>query len=82
MAEESLRLIVLATGQSSAANKTKFDLACIIFQSGDFQRALALHREVLATNVRLHGKENFLTMQSIYALGALYAYSGNQAEAE
>ncbi|KAI4168478.1 MAG: hypothetical protein LQ343_006365 [Gyalolechia ehrenbergii] len=30
LAEAGLRLITLATGQSSVANKTKFDLACIV----------------------------------------------------
>ncbi|KAL8722293.1 MAG: hypothetical protein Q9225_001198 [Loekoesia sp. 1 TL-2023] len=82
LAEVGLRLITLATGQSSAANKTKFDLACIILQSGDTQRALALHKEVLESNMRLHGKFNFLTLQSYYAVGAVNAYSGNLSEAE
>lgn len=82
LAETGLRLITLATGQSSAANKTKFDLACILLQSGDTQRALALHKEVLEANLRLHGKFNFLTLQSYYAVGAVNAYTGNLAEAE
>ncbi|KAL8834257.1 MAG: hypothetical protein Q9170_003844 [Blastenia crenularia] len=82
LAEASLRLITLATGQSSAANKTKFDLACIVLQSGDTQRALALHKEALEANMRLHGKFNFLTLQSYYAVGAVSAYSGNLTEAE
>ena len=82
LAEEGLRLITLATGQSSAANKTRFDLACVILQSGDTQRALALHKEVLELNLRLHGKFNFLTMQSYYAVGAVHAYTGNLLEAE
>ncbi|KAL8941508.1 MAG: hypothetical protein Q9216_002190 [Gyalolechia sp. 2 TL-2023] len=82
LAEAGLRLITLATGQSSAANKTKFDLACIVLHSGDTQRALALHKEVLEANMRLHGKFNFLTLQSYYAVGAVNAYSGNLPEAE
>ncbi|KAL9598499.1 MAG: hypothetical protein Q9219_004472 [cf. Caloplaca sp. 3 TL-2023] len=82
LAEEGLRLITLATGQSSAANKTKFDLACIILQSGDTERALALHKEVLESNMRLHGKLNFLTLQSYYAVGAVNALSKNLPEAE
>ena len=82
LAEEGLRCITLATGQSSATNKTKFDLACILLQSGDLQRSLDLHREVLESRLKQHGKFSFLTLQSHYALGALYAYSGELAEAE
>ena len=82
LAEAGLHLITVATGQSSAASKTRFDLACIVLQSGDIQRALALHKEVLESNLRLHGKFNFLTMQSYYAVGALCAYTGSLAEAE
>ena len=82
LAEESLRLIILATGQSSATSKTRFDLACIFQQSGDLQRALALHREVLESNLRQHGHFNFLTLQSYYAVGAMSACTGNLVEAE
>lgn len=82
LAEESLDCIILATGQSSATNKTRFDLACIILQSGDVPRALQLHREVLEWHLKLHGKFSFLTLQSYYAVGALSAYSGNLAEGE
>ncbi len=82
LAEKSLRLIILATGESSAASKTRFDLACIVLQSGDTQRALALHKEVLASNLRLHGRFNFLTLQSYYSVGVVSAYTGTLPEAE
>lgn len=82
LAEEGLRMITLATGQSSAASKTKFDLACLVVQSGDFTRALSLHQEVLESNLKQHGKFSFLTLQSYYAVGALHAYCGDLAEAE
>ena len=81
LAEEGLRCITLATGQSSATNKTRFDLACIVLQSGDTQRALDLHKEVLEANLRQHGTLSFLTMQSYYAVGALNAYLGSFSEA-
>ena len=81
LAEEGLRCITLATGQSSATNKTRFDLACIVLQSGDLQRALDLHKEVLEANLRQHGTLSFLTMQSYYAVGALNAYLGKPTEA-
>ncbi|MCJ1405770.1 hypothetical protein MMC11_009000, partial [Xylographa trunciseda] len=82
LAEEGLRCITLATGQSSATNKTKYDLACIVLQSGDTQRALDLHKSVLEANLRQHGKFNFLTLQSYYTVGALCAYSGSLVDAE
>ena len=81
-AEESLRCITLATGQSSATNKTRFDLACIILQSGDIEGALNLHKEVLEMHLKLHGKSSFLTLQSYYAVGALNVYVGNLADGE
>ncbi|KAL9120118.1 MAG: hypothetical protein Q9187_003322, partial [Circinaria calcarea] len=82
LAEEGLRCITLATGQSSATNKTKFDLACILLQSGDLQRSMDLNKEVLDSRLKQHGKFSFLTLQSYYAVGALYDYSGDLPEAE
>ena len=82
LAEKSVELIRLATGQSSATSKTISDLACIVLQSGDITRALSLYREVLESNLRLHGKSNFLTLQSYYAVGVVNAYAGDLVEAE
>lgn len=82
LAEEGLRMITLATGQSSATSKTRFDLACIVLQSGDLERALDLHQQVLESNLKQHGKFSFLTLQSYYAVGALHAYRGELVEAE
>ncbi|MCJ1381135.1 hypothetical protein MMC17_004244 [Xylographa soralifera] len=82
LAQEGLRCITLATGQSSVTNKTRFDLACIFLQSGDLQQALDLHKSVLEANLRQHGKFNFLTLQSYYTVGALCAYSGSLIDAE
>ena len=82
LAEESIRCITLATGQSSATYKTKFDLACVILQSGDVPRSLDLHKEILESRLRQHGKFSFLTLNSYYAVGALSAYSGNLSDAE
>lgn len=82
LAEEGLRMVTLATGQSSATSKTRFDLACIVLQSGDTTRALELHQQVLESNLKQHGKFSFLTLQSYYAVGALHAYRGELADAE
>lgn len=82
LAEEGLRMVTLATGQSSATSKTRFDLACIVLQSGDLPRALELHLQVLESNLKQHGKFSFLTLQSYYAVGALHAYRREFADAE
>lgn len=82
LAEESLRCITLATGQSSATNKTMFDLACIILQSGDIMRALDLHNQVLEWRLKFHGSFSFLTLRSYYAVGALNVYAGNIVDGE
>lgn len=82
LAEEGLRMITVATGQSSATSKTRFDLACIVLQSGDLDRALTLHQEVLESNLKQHGKFCFLTLQSYYAVGAVQAYRGELTKAE
>jgi hypothetical protein len=83
LAELGLHFVILATGpQSSSAHKWKFDMACIVLQSGDVQRALQLHSEVLEARVQQHGKSSFLTLQSYYAVGALHALSGHLPEAE
>jgi tetratricopeptide (TPR) repeat protein len=82
LGEEGLRMITLATGQSSATSKTRFDLACIFLQSGDLERALSLHQQVLESNLKQHGKFSFLTLQSYYAVGALHAYRREFIDAE
>lgn len=82
LAEKSLELIQIATGQSSATSKTKSDLACILLQGGDIDRALSLFREVLESNLKLHGKFNFLTLQSYYAVGVASLEAGELNKAE
>lgn len=82
LGELGVHFVILATGQSSAANKWKFDHACIVLQSGDIEKALALHMEVLDARIQQHGKSSFLTLQSYYAVGALHAYLGNMISAE
>jgi tetratricopeptide (TPR) repeat protein len=83
LAERGVHFVILATGKHSAStNKWKFDLACIVLQSGDVERALRLHEEVLEARVQQHGKSSFLTLQSYYAVGALNAYLGQLVPAE
>lgn len=82
MAENGLHWVTVATGTSSAHNRWKFDLACIALQSGNLERALSLHQEILDSRTELHGGSAFLTMQSMYAIGAVQASLGNYPGAE
>jgi tetratricopeptide (TPR) repeat protein len=82
LAERSVHNIITATGQSPSTNAWNFTLACILLQSGDARRALLLHREVLEARIQQHGTSNYLTSQSYYAVGALYAMTGDLPAAE
>lgn len=82
LGEQGLHWVREATGESGATNRWKFDLACIVLQSGDLKRALQLHREVLDARIKQHGKAGHLTLQSQYAVGAVEAYLGRLEESE
>ncbi|KIY02879.1 uncharacterized protein Z520_01344 [Fonsecaea multimorphosa CBS 102226] len=82
LAEYGLHWVQVATGQSAATNRWRFDLACLVLQSGDKQRALNLHKEVLEARLKLHGKFGLLTLQSYYAVGAAHRWLNELAEAE
>lgn len=82
MAEQGLFWVEKATGPSAASNRWRFDLACLVLQSGDRQRALSLHKKVLEARIALHGKFGLLTLQSYYAVGAAHSWLGQLAEAE
>jgi len=82
LAEIGLHFIKLATGQGASTNTWKFDTACLILQTGDSETALNMHQEILASRLENHGKSSFLTLQSYYAIGALYDQFGDLALAE
>lgn len=82
LAEQGLHWVTIATGQSAAHNRWKFDLACIVLQSGDLIRGLKLHEEILDSRNEQHGSSAFLTLQSWYAVGAAQAYLGKLSDAE
>lgn len=82
LAEKGLSFVTLATGQSASTNNWKFDMACVVLQSGDAARALKLHQEVLAARLQHHGKSSFLTSQSYYAIAAINAHLGDLTSAE
>ena len=81
-ADRSVHLMHLATGDSPTTYSWKFNKACILLQSGDIQRALELHCEVLEWRIQQHGVTSYWTAQSYYAVGALQAMAGNLPAAE
>ena len=82
LAEQGCHWVAVATGHSAAYNRWKFDLACIVLQSGDLNRALSLHQEILESRIKQHGSSAYLTLQSWYSVGAVQAYVGDLANAE
>ena len=70
------------TNNRSLMSRHKFDLACIILQSGDVDRALATHHEIYKARLEISGKANELTLHSCYANGAIHEQCGRYAEAE
>lgn len=69
------------TGYTFFESRFKFDLACIILQSGDLDRALKVHKEILEQRIEKLGQTNELTLHSIYAIGAIYELKGDFEEA-
>ena len=59
-----------------------FDLACIILQSGDIERALNTHQKVHEARLRTSGRTNELTLHSCHAIGAIHELCGSHARAE
>jgi tetratricopeptide (TPR) repeat protein len=54
----------------------EFDLACIVLQSGDKERALKLHSEILEVRLGLQDRTSYFSLQSQYAVAALHHYLG------
>ncbi|KAK0613637.1 hypothetical protein B0T14DRAFT_526624 [Immersiella caudata] len=64
-------------GKGSQYYRRLFWLGNIVLQSGDYQKALDIHLEVLRERVRIHGKHNENTILSMYAVGAAFHYRGD-----
>lgn len=60
----------------------QFDQACILLQSGDKAGALDLHERILSERLQVHGKESYFTLQSQYAVAAMYSYLDRWDDAE
>jgi tetratricopeptide (TPR) repeat protein len=83
LAGKAIELVeIFAKNSRQLLLRYKFDLACIVLQSGDKERALKMHREILLARENLQGKASYFTLQSYYAVGALCAYLERYDEAE
>jgi tetratricopeptide (TPR) repeat protein len=85
LSEKAIELVT--RGQSDHIQlilRFRFDLACIVLQSGDIERSLRIQEQILKARLSLqgNGKATYFTLQSYYAVGALYAYLGKLDEAE
>ncbi|KAK1640061.1 hypothetical protein BDP81DRAFT_311482 [Colletotrichum phormii] len=81
LSEKAVRLMQVF-GNKLLVLRFQFDLACIILQSGDLQGSLDQHEIILAERIRLQGKDSYFTLQSQYAVGALYSYLERWDDAE
>ncbi|KAK1456501.1 hypothetical protein CCUS01_09948 [Colletotrichum cuscutae] len=81
LAERAIRLMQVF-GDKLLVLRFQFDLACIVLQSGDLKGSLDQHEIILAERIRLQGKDSYFTLQSQYAVGALYSYLERWNDAE
>lgn len=84
MAERAIELVTRHKGQMQLILRFKFDLACIILQSGDMERSLEMHQQILKIRLQMQGKgkASYFTLQSYYAIGALHSHLGQFEQAE
>jgi hypothetical protein len=84
LSSKAVELVSRQTGQPQLTLRYQFDLACIILQSGDIEKALAMQDQILRTRITLqgNGKANYFTLQSYYAVGAAYAHLEHWDQAE
>ena len=69
------------TGYSLFTSRLKFDVACIVLQSGDMDRALQMHEEIRQERIETVGPANPLSLHSMYAIGAIHELKGDYYEA-
>jgi tetratricopeptide (TPR) repeat protein len=81
LAEKSVQLMH-KTGFGLFMTRFKFDMACIVLQSGDLDRALRLHQEIYNQRIEMVGITNELSLHSMYAIGALYELKEDFHQAE
>ena len=84
LSEKAVELISRQAGQPQLKLRFKFDLGCILLQSGDAEKALEIQEQILTARQHIQGggKANYFTLQSYYAVGAIYAHLGRLDPAE
>jgi hypothetical protein len=84
LAERAVDLVSHQPGLPQLRMRFRFDLACIILQSGNIEESLEIQEQILKVRLVLQGnsKTNYFILQSYYAVGALYAHLGKWEEAE
>jgi hypothetical protein len=84
LAERAVELVSRQPRSHQLTMRFKFDLATIVLQSGDIKRSLEMQEQILEARLVLQGndKTNYFTLQSYYAVGALYAHLKKLDEAE
>ncbi|KAK4166348.1 hypothetical protein QBC43DRAFT_313485 [Cladorrhinum sp. PSN259] len=75
--QRSVELTERAFGKQSQYWANYFMLACSIRLSGDVQRALEMHLEILKANITQMGKHSKSTILSTFAVGVMYRYVGD-----
>ncbi|KAH8649070.1 hypothetical protein BX600DRAFT_109938 [Xylariales sp. PMI_506] len=75
-AEVAVALTLKFAGKSPLYYERLFMLACIQLQAENYQGALDKHLEVLRVRIDLYGELHEFTVESIYAVGAVYHQMG------
>lgn len=73
--------LMSSTGYNMFTSRFKFDMACIILQSGDLDRALQIHEEIHQQRIEIVGPSNPLSLHSMYAIGAIHELKEDYYEA-
>ena len=69
------------TGYNLFTSRLKFDMACIVLQSGDLDKALQIHEEIHQQRIETVGPVNQLSLHSMYAIGAIHELKKDYYEA-
>jgi tetratricopeptide (TPR) repeat protein len=73
--------LMSSTGYNMFTSRFKFDMACIVLQSGDLDRALQIHVEIHQQRIETVGPSNPLSLHSMYAIGAIHELKEDYYEA-
>ncbi|KAK1835681.1 transcription activator GutR [Podospora conica] len=79
--KQCLELTERFAGRNSQYYRRLFFLGCIYLQAGDLQKALDTHLDALKQRITLQGLYHENTIMSMYAVGAMFHYLGDLANA-